>query len=68
MKPRLRIAATATPDGGEMVLYQRGEDFSITVNGLDLMHSRKHESELELARLGGNSGDTCLISLFRSRF
>lgn len=52
MKPRLRIAATATPDGGEMVLYQHGDDFSITVNGKDLMHSRQHESEMELARLG----------------
>jgi len=35
-----------------MVLYQHGRDFSITINGQDLMHSRQHESELELARLG----------------
>jgi spermidine synthase len=35
-----------------MVLYQHGRDFSIMVNGQDLMHSRRHESELELARLG----------------
>jgi len=35
-----------------MVLYQHDRDFSITVNNEDLMHSRRHESELELARLG----------------
>ena len=35
-----------------MVLYQHDRDFSILINGQDLMHSRQHESELELARLG----------------
>jgi len=35
-----------------MVLYQHDRDFSIMINGQDLMHSRQHESELELARLG----------------
>ena len=35
-----------------MVLYQHDRDFSITVNGEELMLSRHHESELELARLG----------------
>jgi spermidine synthase len=52
MKPRTRIATAWTPDGSEMVLYQHGRDFSIRINGQDLMHSRQHESELELARLG----------------
>ena len=52
MKPRVRIAATRTPDGGEMLLYQHDRDFSITINGQDLMHSRQHESEQALARLG----------------
>lgn len=52
MKPRVKIAAARTPDGGEMVLYQHDRDFSILVNGEDLMHSRRNESELELARLG----------------
>jgi len=52
MKPRLKIDTARTPDGGEMVLYQHGRDFSITINGQDLMLSRQHESELELARLG----------------
>ena len=35
-----------------MALYEHGGDFSIMINGQDLMHSRQHESELELARLG----------------
>ncbi|MFH2044330.1 MAG: hypothetical protein ABIK92_04200 [Pseudomonadota bacterium] len=52
MNPRVKIDTTRTPDGGEMVLYQHGLDFSIHINGHDLMHSRQNESELELARLG----------------
>lgn len=35
-----------------MVLYRHDRDFSIMINGDDLMHSRRHESELELGRLG----------------
>lgn len=52
MKPRVKLATARTPDGGEMVLYQHDRDFSILINDEDLMHSRRHESELELARLG----------------
>jgi spermidine synthase len=52
MKPRLKIATARTPDGGEMMLYQHDRDFTIEINGEDLMLSRHHESELELARLG----------------
>jgi len=52
MKPRVKIAAARTPDGGEMVLYQHDRDFLIEIDGEDLMLSRHHESELELARLG----------------
>ncbi len=52
MKPRLKIAAAQTPDGGEMVLYQHDRDFTIEIDGEDLMLSRHNESELELARLG----------------
>lgn len=66
MKPRITRATTRTPDDGEMVLYQHDRDFSILVNGEDLMHSRRHESELELARLGcahldGRSAQSILI-------
>ena len=35
-----------------MVLYQHDGDFTIQINGQDLMLSRQHESELGLARLG----------------
>lgn len=52
MKPKIKIAEARTPDGGDMALYQHDRDFVIQVNGEDLMHSRQHESELELARLG----------------
>jgi spermidine synthase len=52
MKPRLRIAIARTPDGGEMELFQHDQDFSININGQELMNSLHHESELELARLG----------------
>jgi len=52
MNPSVRLAAARTPDGGEMVLFQHGRDFLIRINGQELMHSRRHESERELARLG----------------
>ena len=52
MKPTRRIASAETPDGSELALYQHDADFSIKVNGHELMNSRQHESELELARLG----------------
>ena len=52
MKPTVKLAETHTPEGGEMVLYQHDQDFSIRINGLELMNSRQHESEQELARLG----------------
>ncbi len=52
MKPQIKLATTRTPDGGEMELYQHDRDFSIKINGLELMNSRQHESEQELARLG----------------
>ena len=52
MKPRIKLAEARTPNGGLMVLYQHDLDFTIQVDGDDLMLSRHHESELELARLG----------------
>lgn len=52
MKPREKLATARTPDGGEMVLYRHDRDFSIEINSQELMQSRHHESELELARLG----------------
>ncbi len=52
MKPRIKLDTATTPDGGEMVLYRHDRDYLIEVNGIELMHSRRHESELALARLG----------------
>ena len=52
MKPTIKLATTTTPDGGKMELFQHDHDFSIMINGLELMNSRQHESEQELARLG----------------
>ena len=52
MKPTLQIAAAKTPDGEVLALYQHDADFSIRVGNQELMTSRAHESELELARLG----------------
>lgn len=52
LKPTVQLDAAKTPDGGEMKLFQHDRDFLITVNGHELMNSRQHESELELARLG----------------
>lgn len=52
MKPIVKIAEARTPSGAEMALYRHDRDFTINIDGQDLMHSRQHESELELARLG----------------
>lgn len=52
MKPRERLSSARTPSGSELQLFRHDGDFSITVNGQELMNSRQHESELELARLG----------------
>ena len=52
MKPIIKLGTTKTPDGGEMILYQHDRDFSIKINRRELMNSRQHESEMELARLG----------------
>jgi spermidine synthase len=52
MKPQMKLATAWTPDGGEMGLYQHDRGFSIKINGQELMNSRQHESEQELARLG----------------
>jgi spermidine synthase len=52
MKPNVKIAETRAPDGSPMVLYRHDDEFIIRVDSQDLMLSRAHESELELARLG----------------
>lgn len=52
MKPTTKLATARTPDGGEMTLFHHDGDYAIRINGQELMQSRQHESELELARLG----------------
>lgn len=54
MKPWKQIDSTEIPaDGGELRLYQRGDEYSIMiVGGGELMSSRKHGSEDALAELG----------------
>jgi spermidine synthase len=51
MKPTIKLSSAKTPDGSETDLYQHDKDYFITVNREQLMSSREHESELELARL-----------------
>lgn len=46
------LDSVVTPDGRELVLYQHGTSFAIRVDDDDLMSSRMHGSEEELARLG----------------
>jgi spermidine synthase len=46
------LDSTKVPGGvGELCLYKRGEEFSIRVNGRELMNSRVHGSEEALAEL-----------------
>lgn len=52
MLPRKRIATARTPDTrGVLELFQRGDEFSISINGRQLMGSRQHGSETQLAGL-----------------
>ncbi len=46
------LDSVLTPDGGELILTQRDDLFTIRVDGVDLMSNRAHGSEEELARLG----------------
>lgn len=52
MKPTVQIAATTAPDGTVITLYEHDGDYSIYAGRQQLMSSREHESECELARLG----------------
>jgi len=51
MKPQTTLSRVTTPEGKELVLYERDGVFSIRVGGLELMSSRAHGSEEALARL-----------------
>lgn len=51
MVPWEILGRERAPGGGELVLARRGEEYSIRVDGYELMSSRAHGSEEELARL-----------------
>ena len=51
MKPNVVVERVQTP-AGEMVLSQRGSEFSIRLGSIELMNSRAHASEDALGRLG----------------
>lgn len=68
MTPWILLDSAPVPgNGGELRLYQRGEEFSIKIQGRgELMNSRVHDSEDALAvqtcdRLVGNEKPTMLI-------
>lgn len=52
MKPIIQVASVTTAGGRQLTLSRHDGSFSIRVDRQELMNSRTHESELELARLG----------------
>jgi spermidine synthase len=51
VKPQKLLGRTTTPEGVELVLYERDGAYSIRAGGLELMSSRAHGSEEALAQL-----------------
>jgi spermidine synthase len=51
MKPHITLAETMTPDGKSMALVEHDGDFSMRVDGRDLMHSSVSASELHLGEI-----------------
>jgi spermidine synthase len=51
MKPEVLIDTTVTPEGTELFLYERDGVFTLRIGGIELMTSRAHGSEEELARM-----------------
>jgi spermidine synthase len=49
MKPERLIDSTPTPSGDELFLYERDGVFTLRIGGIELMTSRAHDSEEELA-------------------
>lgn len=52
MNPWIHLDTARIPDGGELRLMQRGQDYSIMSGRIELMNSRLHGSEVALADLG----------------
>ena len=51
MKMRVLLDTAPLPDGGELQLYKRDTEFSITLGNIELMNSRLSKSEEALATL-----------------
>lgn len=51
MKPHVKLAEAATPDGGRLTLHAHDGNFSLRVDGRELMHSAATASELQLGQL-----------------
>ncbi len=51
MIPWERLGSAKAPDGGELVLYRRDDQYVIRVDGQELMSSRAHGSEERMAEL-----------------
>lgn len=51
MKPTETLARETTPEGEELLLVRRDSVYTLRVDGMELMTSRAHGSEEELARL-----------------
>jgi spermidine synthase len=51
MKPQITIDRTVTTGGKEIILYERDGVYAIRVDGMELMSSRAHGSEEEMAAL-----------------
>ncbi len=51
MKAQHTLGRVTTPDGRELVIYERDGVYTIRVDGLELMSSRTHGSEEALAQL-----------------
>jgi spermidine synthase len=52
MVPWIKLATAREPGGGELVLWNRGHEFAIRIDGQDLMGSRAYHSEEILAVRG----------------
>jgi len=54
MKPHIKLAEAATPDGGRLTLHAHDGNFSLRVDGRELMHSAATSSELQLGQLAAD--------------
>lgn len=65
MKPHIKLAETKTPDGGTMSLFEHDGDYSISLDGAEIMHSRASTSEELLGQLGverlNRNDSTCVL-------